>query len=210
MDQEARRLRTEAQRLAQGEPPGQVRYPDAFREAAVAVARRRLGRGGTVARLAREIGVSEPTLTKWLHPPAPPGLRPVAVATPPAPERSAAAGLVLTTPTGVRVTGLDPRHPGRRAAGAGMIGSTRQLTVWAYGAPADLRKAFDGLSALVSQGLGQDPCPGIAIFSSTLPASGPRCSSGMAPGCASTPSGWSAVASPVCGATPRPRSCGSR
>jgi transposase len=41
-----------------------------------------------------------------------------------------------------------------------MIGSTRQVTVWAYGAPADLRKGFDGLSALVSQSLGQDPLSG--------------------------------------------------
>ena len=41
-----------------------------------------------------------------------------------------------------------------------MIGSTRQVTVYAYGAPADLRKGFDGLSALVSQGLGRDPLSG--------------------------------------------------
>lgn len=41
-----------------------------------------------------------------------------------------------------------------------MIGSTRQVAVWAYGAPADLRKGFDGLSGLVSQGLGQDPLSG--------------------------------------------------
>jgi transposase len=41
-----------------------------------------------------------------------------------------------------------------------MIGSTRQVAVWAYGAPADLRKGFDGLSAPVSLGLGQDPLSG--------------------------------------------------
>jgi transposase len=41
-----------------------------------------------------------------------------------------------------------------------VIGSTRQVAVWAYGAPADLRKGFDGLSALVSQGLGRDPLSG--------------------------------------------------
>ena len=41
-----------------------------------------------------------------------------------------------------------------------MIGSTRQVAVWAYGAPADLRKGFDGLSALVSQGLQRDPLSG--------------------------------------------------
>jgi transposase len=41
-----------------------------------------------------------------------------------------------------------------------VIGSTRQVAVWAYGAPADLRKGFDGLSGLVSQRLGQDPLAG--------------------------------------------------
>jgi hypothetical protein len=73
----------------------------------VAVARRRLRPGGSVTRLARELGVSEPTLTKWLRPPAPPVLRPVAVTSAPTPERPAGLGPVLTTPNGVRVTGLD-------------------------------------------------------------------------------------------------------
>lgn len=41
-----------------------------------------------------------------------------------------------------------------------MIGSTRQIAVWAYGAPADLRKGFDGLSGLVTERLRQDPLSG--------------------------------------------------
>ena len=41
-----------------------------------------------------------------------------------------------------------------------MIGSTRQVTVWAYGAPVDLRKGFDGLSGVVSQHVGRDPLSG--------------------------------------------------
>ena len=41
-----------------------------------------------------------------------------------------------------------------------MIGSTRQVGVFAYGGPADLRKGFDGLSALVSRELGRDPLSG--------------------------------------------------
>ena len=41
-----------------------------------------------------------------------------------------------------------------------MIGSTRQVAVFAYGEPADMRKGFDGLSALVSEGLGHDPLSG--------------------------------------------------
>lgn len=41
-----------------------------------------------------------------------------------------------------------------------MIGSTRQVAVYAYGAPADLRKGFDGLSALVTEHLRRDPLSG--------------------------------------------------
>jgi transposase len=41
-----------------------------------------------------------------------------------------------------------------------VIGSTRQVAVFAFGAPVDMRKGFDGLSALVSNELGQDPLSG--------------------------------------------------
>lgn len=41
-----------------------------------------------------------------------------------------------------------------------MIGSTRQVSVYAYTQPTDMRKSFDALSALVTQGLGRDPLEG--------------------------------------------------
>ena len=41
-----------------------------------------------------------------------------------------------------------------------MIGSTRNLRVWAYPAPADLRKGFDGLYGLVVSELERDPLSG--------------------------------------------------
>jgi transposase len=41
-----------------------------------------------------------------------------------------------------------------------VIGSTRQVAVYAFGGPVDLRKGFDGLSALVTQGLRRDPLSG--------------------------------------------------
>lgn len=41
-----------------------------------------------------------------------------------------------------------------------MIGSTRNLRVFAYAAPADLRKGFDGLFGIVTQELGRDPLDG--------------------------------------------------
>jgi len=37
-----------------------------------------------------------------------------------------------------------------------VIGSTRQVVVYAYRAPVDLRKGFDGLSAVVVNDLGRD------------------------------------------------------
>jgi len=41
-----------------------------------------------------------------------------------------------------------------------VIGSTRQMSVYAFGSPADLRKGFDGLSGLVTGDLEQDPLSG--------------------------------------------------
>ena len=41
-----------------------------------------------------------------------------------------------------------------------MIGSTRQLAVFAFGGPVDMRKGFDGLAAVVTQELRRDPLSG--------------------------------------------------
>jgi len=41
-----------------------------------------------------------------------------------------------------------------------MIGSTRSVHVWAHAGPADLRRGFDGLYALVVSGIGRDPLSG--------------------------------------------------
>jgi len=105
VNDEIRRLRVEAQRLARGKHPSQVRYPEPFRRAAVTAARSRLAQSGSVARVARALGVSEPTLTKWLRPAALPRLRPVTVT--PAPLPPPPCRPVVITPTGVRVKGLD-------------------------------------------------------------------------------------------------------
>ena len=50
-----------------------------------------------------------------------------------------------------------------------MIGSTRALRVFAYAAPANLRKGFDGLAALVVSALRRDPLSGECfLFTSRL------------------------------------------
>ncbi len=41
-----------------------------------------------------------------------------------------------------------------------MIGSTRQVRVYAYSQPADLRAGFNGLSGLVREGMGHDELSG--------------------------------------------------
>lgn len=41
-----------------------------------------------------------------------------------------------------------------------MIGSSRRIRVFAYPAPADLRKGYDGLYGLVANELGEDPLSG--------------------------------------------------
>ena len=41
-----------------------------------------------------------------------------------------------------------------------MIGSTRQVRVFAYCAPADLRKGYDGLSGLVRKAMKRNPISG--------------------------------------------------
>jgi transposase len=41
-----------------------------------------------------------------------------------------------------------------------VIGSTRNVAVWAYPAPADLRNGYDGLAALVTATLRRDPLSG--------------------------------------------------
>lgn len=45
-----------------------------------------------------------------------------------------------------------------------MIGSTRQVRVYAYTEPTDMRKSFDGLAVLVSAGLRRDPLSGDAYL----------------------------------------------
>jgi transposase-like protein len=113
MNEPIRQLRTAARQLTHGRVPTAIRYPTAFQAAAVALARPRLGRGRSIARVARELGLPSQALRRWLRrPPAAPvstprGLvRPVAVV-PAAALSGAPAGLVLVTPQGHRVDGLD-------------------------------------------------------------------------------------------------------
>jgi hypothetical protein len=107
MNDEIRRLRSEAHQFARGRVPRAIRYPAAFRDAATAVTRTQLSHGTAVSHVAAAVGLPTRSLVRWLETPARPVLRPVAIA--PAAEVAAAhrAGPVLITPRGVRVEGLE-------------------------------------------------------------------------------------------------------
>jgi hypothetical protein len=107
MEIAVRRFRAQVRQLAHGRAPQAVRYPDAVRQSAVALGRMRLRQGHSVNHVARELGISEPTLAGWLRTRGPSVMRPVAVAPDPEPQRDDPGGLVLTTAHGVRVEGLD-------------------------------------------------------------------------------------------------------
>jgi transposase-like protein len=101
------RFRSSVRQLTRDKAPGAVRYPAQLRAAAVALAHPRVRGGHAVRAIAQELGVSEPTLARWLRQRASPVLRPVAVDPEPAAARRADAGIVLRTAGGVRVDGLD-------------------------------------------------------------------------------------------------------
>jgi transposase-like protein len=108
MDDSIRQLRVQARQLAHGKVPRAVRYPVAFRAAALALARPRLSRGVPIARVARDLGLSTQCLDRWLRAqPSPGPIRRVAVVPMPVAAARPPAGLVLLTPRGHRVEGLD-------------------------------------------------------------------------------------------------------
>ena len=107
MDVSIRQLRSTMQRCARGKHPHAVRYPAAVREAVVALARAQLRQGHSLARVARAVGLSFPTLKTWVAAPAEPALRPVTLAPVTEPVSTRAAPVTLVTPEGFRVEGLD-------------------------------------------------------------------------------------------------------
>jgi len=107
MNDSIQTLRIEARRLARGKVGRAIRYPAPFRAAAVALARTQLRRGHAVDPVAEALGVTPQTLARWLRRAAP-RLRPVGVIGPPPPADPPPSTVVLVTPHGLRVEGLDP------------------------------------------------------------------------------------------------------
>ncbi len=69
--------------------------------------------------------------------------------------------LSVVAPNGYRIEGLSTGTGDRSHAGACMILSpSRSVRVFAYPAPVDLRKGYNGLYGVVEQGLKHDPMNG--------------------------------------------------
>ena len=107
MNDEIRRLRSEAQHFARGKAPRAIRYPVAFREAATAVTWTQLSQGTAVNRVAAALGLPTRSLVRWLETPVRAVLRPVAIAAASEARAAPRVGPVLITPRGVRVEGLE-------------------------------------------------------------------------------------------------------
>jgi hypothetical protein len=101
------RLRAQAHHVARGRDPRGVRYPAAFRAAAVGLVGRGPGRRAALARVARALGLPSRSLARWLQQPARPVLRPVTIEPALPPASVPGVRPVLITAHGVRVEGLD-------------------------------------------------------------------------------------------------------
>jgi len=108
MDDHIRQLRVRIHAQHREHARTGTRYPEDLRAEIVTLARAGRAAGRSLGSLARGVGLSVPTLTGWLRRPAPGRLRRVTVAPSPSPAIVAPARrLVLITPQGFRVEGLD-------------------------------------------------------------------------------------------------------
>jgi hypothetical protein len=104
MTDDLRSIRKEIARLRRGRPRTAVRYPEALRRKIATIARRRRGRRGGVAAVARGLDLPRWTLNLWLRTASAPIMRAVALVPDPAPIMSPRSGPVLIA-DGVRIEG---------------------------------------------------------------------------------------------------------
>jgi transposase-like protein len=107
MDDRVAKLQPRVRALHRGQAGSQIRYPEDLRAEIIAVARAGRTAGRSVYRLAREIGVSAPTLIEWLRRPTRGHLRQVAVAPATVTTMTSTRNPVVVTPHGFRIEGLD-------------------------------------------------------------------------------------------------------
>ena len=107
MNDRIAKLQLRVRALHRGHAASQVRYPDELRAEIIAVARADRIAGRSLYRLARQIGVSAPTLMEWLRRPVHGQLRQVALDPAPVTTTMSTRNPVLVTPHGFRIEGLD-------------------------------------------------------------------------------------------------------
>src|SRR2546422_1532069 len=107
MDDRVAKLQPRVRALHRGQAGSQIRYPEDLRAEIIAVARAGRTAGRSVYRLAREIGVSAPTLIEWLRRPTRGHLRQVAVAPATVTTMTSTRNPVVVTPHGFPIEGLD-------------------------------------------------------------------------------------------------------
>lgn len=108
MPDPTRRLRLQARQFANRRKPTGTRYPGAFREEVVAVARARVAAGLGIARIARDLGLRSKTVALWLRRSSGSKLRAVRVERDPRPVAVLPeVRPVVVTPSGLRIEGLD-------------------------------------------------------------------------------------------------------
>jgi DNA-binding phage protein len=107
MDDRLAKLQLRIRALHHSQAASQIRYPEDLRADIIATARAATAAGRSISSVARDLGVSAPTLIEWLRRPTPGRLRQVTVG--PAPVKTMASRLspVLVTPHGFRIEGLD-------------------------------------------------------------------------------------------------------
>lgn len=108
MDDRARRFRTAALRYHRGKAGRGMRYPKELHQEAVSYANARQRQGDSLRAISRDLGVKPVTLYRWLQRSQTPALHrveilPMDLSPPVVPS----AGVTVTTPTGIRIEGLD-------------------------------------------------------------------------------------------------------
>lgn len=106
MDDQARRFQATALRHLRGKTGRGVRYPEELHREAVSYAKARRQRGDSILAICRDLGVNPVTLTRWLRRAHDPEFRRVEIL-PSGDPAMGPAGVTVTTPSGIRIEGLD-------------------------------------------------------------------------------------------------------
>ncbi len=107
MDNRVRQLQLRIRALRRGHARSQIRYPADLRADIIGAARAARAAGRSIYGVARDLGVSAPTLIEWLRRPTPGRLRQVTIGPAPVKTTASKPSAVLVTPHGLRIEGLD-------------------------------------------------------------------------------------------------------